>query len=407
MKFIFLFLFLFVNLFAKADAYCTNGFTEVLNKCLKIFPDTVTHKEAEKTCLKYGAILTTVKTAIDNRSLASFPVNSSFVSPFWIGLYCIDSDPSKCFWDDSDGSARLYNSFSSGYPKIGSGKCVQFTVQGSSAGQWMNGDCEQDKKPFVCELPVTSEDSCTYNYGRSCYTFHDPAPFAEAQSICEQECGNLLSISSANENRYINTLPIRETKGTLLLGAQLTDSNPFSWVGGAYWWFDDFDPSIKMLTCLGVSSGSNGVSGDWHSVDCNTPYNFVCKRKAGMKCSATPAPVTPIPDIQSNCNSTVLLAPGVLSSPKLFHSNQYCTYQLATLGSYDVLLQFSEFNIQKDVDTLLVYDGESSERPLLGSYSGSLNPFTVSSTGNSLFVVYKSSSGSGSFSANFISYSHF
>ena len=48
----------------------------------------------------------------DNHAVSTIAGTS--VALLWMGLYCFGSDPSKCLWDDSTGSADMYNSFAAG-----------------------------------------------------------------------------------------------------------------------------------------------------------------------------------------------------------------------------------------------------------------------------------------------------
>jgi N-acetyl-anhydromuramyl-L-alanine amidase AmpD len=55
-----------------------------------------------------------------------------------------------------------------------------------------------------------------------------------------------------------------------------------------------------------------------------------------------------------------------------------------------VTLQFSSFNIEANWDYLFLYDGNSIDAPLIGVYTGTSSPGTVTSTGGSITVEFRS-----------------
>ncbi len=55
-----------------------------------------------------------------------------------------------------------------------------------------------------------------------------------------------------------------------------------------------------------------------------------------------------------------------------------------------ITLNFSVFNIESGYDNLFIYDGDNIEAPLIGSYTGSNSPGTISSTGGSILIEFRS-----------------
>ncbi|KAF1764481.1 hypothetical protein GCK72_004429 [Caenorhabditis remanei] len=138
---------------ASATPICTNGFSLINNKCLRLFTSPMVHKDAVATCSSYAGTLVTIKNAIDNRAITTF-VGSS-IKHTWIGLFCFQSDPTNCYWDDESGTSADYSSFAKSFPYTDVGNCVYYSVSGTLAGQWVSGDCDDDLRPFVCEMPST------------------------------------------------------------------------------------------------------------------------------------------------------------------------------------------------------------------------------------------------------------
>ncbi|CAP29691.1 Protein CBG10310 [Caenorhabditis briggsae] len=364
---------------------CPNGFTLVNNKCLAFFKDPVDHAHAAKNCMSHGATLSTPKNAIDNRALANFVKGNSFV---WIGIFCVDSDPSKCYWDDSTGAVESFNSFSPGFPEVDIGQCVYLVTDGTLAGKWLNGQCSDEPKQYVCELPTTvvpASNFCKNNYNGFCYYFNDPLPFAEAQQLCENECGNLVSVLSAQENRYLNT--VVAPNQNFFIGANYSER---SWKDGSKWDYNNVDSDYVSdnENCLAISNGpSNDVaSGAWYSVPCADPRGFVCKLDATTKCDNPPVTVSPSINNPSGCNQGLLMFSGVITSPRypaVSYDGPHCTYSLATASGSRIFLKFTEFsNSAWDVITVYDSDGKTS----LGDFSGTSGPFSVKSSENTMTV---------------------
>ncbi|ULU04164.1 hypothetical protein L3Y34_017151 [Caenorhabditis briggsae] len=100
----------------------------------------------------------------DNTAVSTIIENST--KSAWIGLYCFENDPEKCSWDSENGNAKEYNNFAANFPYIEMDKCVYFKSSGKLAGKWLSGDCQEDQRSFVCEIPTTSFEG--FWYGTDC-----------------------------------------------------------------------------------------------------------------------------------------------------------------------------------------------------------------------------------------------
>jgi cubilin len=67
-----------------------------------------------------------------------------------------------------------------------------------------------------------------------------------------------------------------------------------------------------------------------------------------------------------------------------------CSWLIQPTGASFVHLDFNRFDTQVNFDSLTVYDGPNNSSPILGSYSGNTIPAAISSSGNSLFLEFKS-----------------
>lgn len=210
----------------------------------------------------------------------------------------------------------------------------------------------------------------------------------KAQESCQKEGGNLVSIHSENENRYINTIaPVVD----YFIGATWNFYNILKWIDGTDMQYTNIDllnsNRVDYCTAMATKSGGAHSTGSWYSADCSITKQYICKRRAGVQCSMTSTTAIPFPEIPSNCNVGIQMAPGVINSRNLSGSVN-CTYQLATLGPYKIALKFTFFDTGNDYVT--IYDGPSTESPILGRYSGNMYEFTRTSSGSTMVVTFKS-----------------
>ncbi|EGT49496.1 hypothetical protein CAEBREN_11518 [Caenorhabditis brenneri] len=351
---------------AYANIACPSGFTLVLDKCLKVMPNPLTHTEAEVDCTYFGGTLVNIHSAIENRAVSEF-ASKSGLNKTWLGLFCFsEQNSSSCYHDDNSGTASVYNNFAPGYPLINGiyGGCVYMSTGGSLAGKWVSVKCEAESMPYVCEVPSTIYDpTCTHNYGGYCYypsteLSTTSATFSDAQSICQQEFnGNLASIHSKRENDYVVSLFRGNPNANyVLLGAQELLPKTFSWNDGSnYADFDNRDPmDASNMNCLAMVTGT----GLWTRMGCTGRIVFLCKRPISETVTPTPKAELVIsnPSDFSNCNTTFLMAPGAITSYgylSLTPSTTSCTWRIVTLGAYRIRLSFVDVDTKNPV---YVYD---------------------------------------------------
>lgn len=63
-------------------------------------------------------------------------------------------------------------------------------------------------------------------------------------------------------------------------------------------------------------------------------------------------------------------------------------------GNSSIFFPFS-FNMEPSYDFLHIYEGEDSNSPLIGSFQGSQAPERIESSGNSLFLAFRSDASVG------------
>lgn len=72
-------------------------------------------------------------------------------------------------------------------------------------------------------------------------------------------------------------------------------------------------------------------------------------------------------------------------SRNYYNDEDYVT-TIAPTGATQVTLSFSQFNMELNYDSLYIYDGPDDTYPLIGAYTGTNSPGTVTSTGSSLAI---------------------
>ncbi|CAL2046315.1 unnamed protein product [Caenorhabditis brenneri] len=327
---------------------CPDGYTMVLKKCLQAFsaPNEGNHSAAEETCRQDGGTLANIRSVLENRATSEFAANNN-LDKFWIGMFCFGNDTSKCVYDDYSGSVSDYNSFAVGNPLVTgiSDGCVYMLATGPQAGRWISSKCITDEGiGSVCELPPYVDNpgyssKCSYFDGY-CY-IRKNGPVSTMVSTCSQMKGFPLSIRSKRENDFVYGLNSRDfLSADILLGATRIAYNEkekvskYAWMDGAGWnEFENIDISApnsdnNAKACLAMDRRT----GLWKSAYCSDNYFYYCK---------VPLPPNPAVDI-SNCNSTVLMAPAVITSFGYPNDDSPppCTWKIATVGAYKLRIAF-------------------------------------------------------------------
>jgi Zn-dependent metalloprotease len=111
----------------------------------------------------------------------------------------------------------------------------------------------------------------------------------------------------------------------------------------------------------------------------------------------------------SSCDSitTLTAASGSFSDgsgSENYGNNRHCIWAITPPCAQTVTLSFSQFDIEEDDDSLIVYD-DSDMLNVLGVYSGSIIPLPVTSTTGKMFVVFHSNASAvrQGFTANYTS----
>ncbi|CAL2030994.1 unnamed protein product [Caenorhabditis brenneri] len=395
MHLLFLLLIFLPSISYSQTTICTNGFTLVNNKCLKLFTEPATRRNASNTCGKYGGTLVTIKSTQDNSDVATIVANTK--RRVWIGLYCFENASSTCLWDNELISVADYNNFAPSFPYVEIGHCVTFKTAGILTGKWLNVECGEDLRPFVCEIPFTFEDDCALNYNGHCYipSEGEAIGFDNARRSCQAVCADLVSFHSDNEIRFVESYYESSNVSSIRIGGR-TPYKIYKWVDGTEWKFVNYahlaDVADVNEECLFLALKTDGKlsKGSWYGDDCLESRNFMCKRKIGTQCDETTTAATVAPvDFQKY--NTLFIAPETFTSPNYpgnYTENLTSVYRLLTVASKRIRLTFWEIDTEQDYDTVFVYDGSSQENPLIANISGKHENLYYESSGNTMYVKF-------------------
>jgi len=89
-------------------------------------------------------------------------------------------------------------------------------------------------------------------------------------------------------------------------------------------------------------------------------------------------------------NSTGTLDDG--SGPSSYWNNTNCEWLIVNPDSSKIDIDFNYFRTEQDKDILTIYDGDNTSAPVLGQYSGHINPASIESSRNKILLQFVSDS---------------
>ncbi|KAM6149501.1 CUB and sushi domain-containing protein 1 [Erethizon dorsatum] len=98
------------------------------------------------------------------------------------------------------------------------------------------------------------------------------------------------------------------------------------------------------------------------------------------------------------CGGNLTGPAGVILSPNYpqpYPPGKECDWRVKVNPDFVIALIFRSFNMEPSYDFLHIYEGEDSNSPLIGSFQGSQAPDRIESSGNSLFLAFRSDASVG------------
>uniref|UniRef100_A0A8C0U790 CUB and Sushi multiple domains 1 n=1 Tax=Cyanistes caeruleus TaxID=156563 RepID=A0A8C0U790_CYACU len=149
----------------------------------------------------------------------------------------------------------------------------------------------------------------------------------------------------------------------------------------------------------GTRYGDSREPGDTTTFQCDPGYQL--QGQAKITCVQLnnrffwqPDPPTCI----AACGGNLTGPAGVILSPNYpqpYPPGKECDWRIKVNPDFVIALIFKSFNMEPSYDFLHIYEGEDSNSPLIGSFQGSQAPERIESSGNSLFLAFRSDASVG------------
>nr|XP_043886771.1 CUB and sushi domain-containing protein 1-like [Solea senegalensis] len=156
------------------------------------------------------------------------------------------------------------------------------------------------------------------------------------------------------------------------------------------------DPGIPVN---GSRYGDSKEPGDSMTFQCDPGYqlegqNTITCVRMDNRFYWQPDPPTCI----ATCGGNVSGPSGVILSPNYpqpYPPGKECDWRVRVNPDFVIALIFKSFNMEPSYDFLHIYEGEDSNGPLLASLQGNQAPERIESSGNSLFLAFRSDASLG------------
>ncbi|XP_068459604.1 macrophage mannose receptor 1-like isoform X2 [Clinocottus analis] len=285
---------------------CEEGWARVgtRNFCSKFFTgpraDEKTWYEARDYCRAIGGDLLSI------HSDAELRVGRH--GRAWIGLQIPDTSTGYVW---SDGSPVNYQHWQEGEPNNHNNdeSCTEFrTYNWDEVGSWNDINCEsyndwlcQIRAGVIPKLPPnntvvefnTTSDGWLVWRGNQYLINRDTMSMEDARHFCQKWHGDLVSISSKDENVFI-WKQISRSYGSYYLGLSVD-------LDGSFWWMDGSPVGLQRWDEDQPNTNSfneNCVTmtyymGFWRTCNCGQEHQFICKRGNSAPVNTTAAPTVP------------------------------------------------------------------------------------------------------------------
>uniref|UniRef100_A0A3Q3MEK2 Mannose receptor, C type 1b n=1 Tax=Labrus bergylta TaxID=56723 RepID=A0A3Q3MEK2_9LABR len=352
---------------------CEEGWVRVGTRsvCSKFFTgprsDEKTWYEARDYCRAIGGDLLSIHSESDSHGKA------------WIGLHIPDSG-SGFTW--SDGTALNFQHWQEGEPNNHNNdeSCAEFRIyHWDEPGSWNDANCES-YNDWMCQIRAgltpkpppnntvvdftTSHDGWLGWRGNQYFINRNQMSMEDAQHYCQQRHGDLVSITSKEENTFI-WKQISRSYGHFYIGLTVE-------LDGSYWFMDGSPVGIQKWDENQPNANSydqNCVAmtyymGFWQTCNCGQEYSFICKRgnsaPANTTAIPTPAPKGGCPMKWTKFDSKV-------------RNNSFLITRVAELASGDVWIGLNSLN----QDGYFWTDGKKRKYTNWGYSVKSANPVTI------------------------------
>ncbi|XP_054992155.1 CUB and sushi domain-containing protein 1 isoform X1 [Sorex araneus] len=149
----------------------------------------------------------------------------------------------------------------------------------------------------------------------------------------------------------------------------------------------------------GTRYGDSREPGDTVTFQCDSGYQLQGQAKVtcvqlNSRFFWQPDPPTCI----AACGGNLTGPAGVILSPNYpqpYPPGKECDWRIRVNPDFVIALIFKSFNMEPSYDFLHIYEGDDSNSPLVGSFQGTQAPERIESSGNSLFLAFRSDASVG------------
>uniref|UniRef100_A0A674MUZ2 Mannose receptor, C type 1b n=1 Tax=Takifugu rubripes TaxID=31033 RepID=A0A674MUZ2_TAKRU len=225
----------------------------------------------------------------------------------WIGLHAPDPNTGYVW---SDGSPVNFLHWQEGEPNNHNNdeSCTEFRMHNSweESGSWNDVNCES-YNDWLCQIRVTpkpppNDTVADFNItsdgwlewrGNQYYLNRNPMYMEKARHLCQQKHGDLVSISSKEENNFL-WKQIARSYGSYYIGLSVDIDGRFWWMDGSSLGLQKWDenqpnPDTIDANCVTM----NYYMGYWRTCNCGQEHEFICKRSGSTPANTTAAPTVP------------------------------------------------------------------------------------------------------------------
>uniref|UniRef100_A0A674P6A3 Mannose receptor, C type 1b n=1 Tax=Takifugu rubripes TaxID=31033 RepID=A0A674P6A3_TAKRU len=181
--------------------------------------------------------------------------------------------------------------------------CTEFRMHNSweESGSWNDVNCES-YNDWLCQIRagkvgmkyfnITSDGWLEWR-GNQYYLNRNPMYMEKARHLCQQKHGDLVSISSKEENNFL-WKQIARSYGSYYIGLSVDIDGRFWWMDGSSLGLQKWDenqpnPDTIDANCVTM----NYYMGYWRTCNCGQEHEFICKRSGSTPANTTAAPTVP------------------------------------------------------------------------------------------------------------------
>ncbi|KAH9498740.1 chromatin-modulating protein mrc1, partial [Bulinus truncatus] len=290
-----------------APVVCARDWTPYPLKrtCLRLYTTPKSWFDARQFCQDAGGSLVKIADSAFNSFVDSLV--SKQVGDYWIGLNDQKQENKFEWLNETVQAAFTYWGANEPNNNGGNENCVY--LSGSNSYKWNDSPCDTLVRYICQQNPIpggvvpatpatTSSPNCYPGWegapnSDNCYQFKtDMMSWIDARTACQTSGGDLVSITSVEEQFYITGRLMSFSGNFFWIGAndratekgfEWSDKSPFSFFA----WSAGQPNNAQDSDCVAIIKSS----GRWDDLQCAARYGYICKRK-GRVTNPTSRPLT-------------------------------------------------------------------------------------------------------------------